>query len=129
MTNSERTPIAASAGSSISEDVAQISIRSRQSRRLTVSYGRRSVHEPDGRSTPVPLLRLQGAWLKHAGFPVGVSVTVHVSAGRLIIEPSAPELVPRAEVLARIARVAEDGLSKREFDVITRLLRRRGPAG
>jgi hypothetical protein len=128
MANSECMPVAASARSSISDDFAQIPIQ-RESRRLTVSYGRKSVHEPDGRSTPVPLLLLQGAWLKHAGFPVGVSVTVHVSAGRLIIEPSAPELVPRAEVLARIARVAEDGLSKREFDVITRLLRRRGPAG
>jgi hypothetical protein len=127
MTNSECMPVAASARSSISDDFAQIPIQ-RESRRLTVSYGRRSVHEPDGRSTAVPLLRLQGAWLKHAGFPVGASVTVHVSAGRLIIEQSAPELVPRAELLARIARVAEDGLSKGELNVITRLLRRRGPA-
>jgi hypothetical protein len=127
MANSECMPITASARSSISDDFAQIPIQ-RESRRLTVSYRPRSVFALGACSTQVPLLRLQGAWLKRAGFAVGVPVTVQVSAGRLIIEPRTPDLVSRAEVLSKIARVAENGLPKREFDELTRRLRQRGPA-
>ncbi len=61
---------------------------------------------------PAPMLRLQGAWLKRAGFAIGVPVTVRVSPGRLVIEVAEPERVSQAEVLAKIARVAEGGLPK-----------------
>jgi hypothetical protein len=37
------------------------------------------------------MLRLQGAWLKRARFPVGVQVTVRASAGRLVIEANEAE--------------------------------------
>ncbi|MBS0366348.1 MAG: SymE family type I addiction module toxin [Proteobacteria bacterium] len=60
-------------------------------RRLTIAHGTRSVREPSGHSTPVPMLRLQGAWLRRAGFAVGVPVIVRVSGGRLVIERPEPE--------------------------------------
>jgi hypothetical protein len=34
----------------------------------------------------VPFLRLCGRWMKEAGFPIGRSVKVEVSEGRLMIE-------------------------------------------
>jgi len=71
----------------------------------------------------VPLLRLQGAWLERAGFPIGRMVKVRVSSGRLLIEAQ-PERVPAAEVLERIARVSEGGLPKRELDALVRRLKR-----
>ena len=126
MANSECMPIAASARSSISDDFAQIPIQ-RESRRLTVSYGTYRVREPDGRAMSVPLLRLQGAWLERAGFAIGVPVKVHVSRGRLVIEAAESERVPQAEVLGVLrALVADEGLSKRDFDDLERRLRRLG---
>jgi hypothetical protein len=74
----------------ISRDSAQILAEVQEIRRLTVSYGARSIREPNGSSAPAPMLRLQGAWLKRAGFPVGVQVTVRVGAGRLVIEATEP---------------------------------------
>jgi hypothetical protein len=70
------------------------------------------------------MLRLQGAWLKRAGFAVGVPVSVRVSAGRLVIEVAEPERVPQAEVLAKIARVADGALLKRDVDRFVAELRR-----
>jgi hypothetical protein len=78
----------------ISRDSTQILAQSQDVRRLTVSYGARSVREPNGGSAPAPMLRLQGAWLKRAGFIIGASVAVRVSAGRLVIEAE-PALVSR----------------------------------
>ena len=40
-----------------------------------------------GRSLETPFLRLEGQWLRKAGFPVGSKVTVSVAEGRLVIEP------------------------------------------
>ena len=71
------------------------------------------------------MLRLQGTWLKRAGFAIGVPVTVRVSPGRLVIEVVEPELVAPAEVLAKIARVADGGLPKRHVDELVRRLKRR----
>ncbi len=76
-------------------------------------------------TAPAPMLRLQGAWLKRAGFAIGVPVTVRVSPGRLVIEVAEPERVSQAEVLAKIARVAEGGLPKHDVDTVTRFLKRR----
>ena len=90
-----------------------------------MSYGARSVREPDGSLAPAPMLRLQGAWLKRAGFAVGVPVTVRLSAGRLVIETVELQHLPQAEILATIARVADGGLPKREVDALVLRLKRR----
>ena len=93
-------------------------------RRLTVSYGVRCFRDDDG-LTPAPLLRLQGRWLKRAGFAVGDAVKVRAAAGRLVIEKAEVERVPRSEVLMRLgALVKEDGIPKRKFAEIARHLRR-----
>ena len=127
MAHAETTLDSAPAQDPIVPDSTQISARDPEVRRLTVSYGARTVREPDGSSAPAPMLRLQGAWLKRAGFAIGVPVTVRVSAGRLVIEAAEPERVPQAEVLAKIARVAEGGLRKRDLDRFVRYLKRGGP--
>jgi hypothetical protein len=76
-----------------------------------------------------PLLRLQGAWLQHAGFAIGVPVKVHVSRGRLVIEAAESERVPQAEVrVALSVLVADEGLLKRDFHDLEQRLRRLGRA-
>ena len=40
-------------------------------------------------------------------------IAVRVSAGRLVIESAKPERAPPAEILAKIARVAEGGFPER----------------
>jgi hypothetical protein len=68
----------------------------------------------------------QGAWLERAGFAIGVPVKVHVTPGRLVIKAAESERVPQAEVLGVLgALVADDGLSKRDFDDLERRLRQR----
>ncbi len=89
-----------------------------------MGYGPRSIREPDGRSALAPMLRLQGAWLKRAGFDVGTPVTVRVDAGRLVIEAAEPERVPQAEAFARIAQIADGDLLKRDLDRIVRDLKK-----
>ena len=127
MAHAETTPALAPAQDPIARDSTQMSATDPQIRRLTVSYGARTVREPDGSSAPAPMLRLQGAWLKRAGFAIGVPVTVRVSPGRLVIEVAEPERVSQAEVLAKIARVAEGGLPKRDWDRFVRHLKRCRP--
>ena len=124
MAHAETTPSSAPAQDPIAHDSAQISAPDQKIRRLTVSYGARTVREPDGSSAPAPTLRLQGAWLKRAGFAIGVPVTVQVSSGRLVIEAAEPERVSQAEVLAKIAQVSEGGLPKRDWDRFVRYLKR-----
>ena len=127
MVNPQSIPASASAQDPIFSDFSQISTESPQIRRLTVSYGTYRVGEPDGRAMSVPLLRLQGAWLERAGFAIGVPVKVHVSRGRLVIEAAESDRVPQAEVLGVLgALVADEGLSKRDFDDLERRLRRQG---
>jgi type I toxin-antitoxin system toxin SymE len=104
MANSESTPAAAPTQSSFSFDSNQISAQESGIRRLTVSYGAGTVREPDGRSRSAPMLRLQGAWLKRAGFAIGVKVTVQVSAGRLVIESAEPEIDVASRFLKRRVR-------------------------
>jgi hypothetical protein len=70
------------------------------------------------------MLRLQGAWLKRVGFAIGVPVTVRVSPGRLVIEAAEPERVPQAEAFARIARVADGDLLKRDVERFVAELKR-----
>jgi hypothetical protein len=82
-----------------------------------------SVRGPEGRTTSVPMLRLQGAWLERAGFLVGRTVKVLVSSGRLIIEAVEPERVSNAEALERIAQVSEGGMPKRDLDALVRRLK------
>jgi hypothetical protein len=108
-----------------SRDFVQKDTRNPSVRRLTVCNALRDIHGPDGRTMRAPQLLLRGAWLQRAGFSVGVPVKVLVSAGRLVIEATALERVPQAEVLARIARVAEGGLPKRDVDELVRYLKRR----
>ena len=79
---------------------------------------------PDGRPVPAPMLHLVGAWMERAGFTIGLPVTVQVSDGRLVIEVAEPERVPQAEALARIARVADGDLLKRDLDRFVAELRR-----
>lgn len=95
MTHTHSILAPAPAQDSISPDSTQILPQNQDVRRLTVSYGARDVREPDGSSALAPMLRLQGAWLRRAGFTVGVSVTVRVSAGRLVIEATEPDLACR----------------------------------
>ncbi len=97
-------------------------------RRLTVGARQtaRGWATPRPDSPSFPFLRLQGAWLACAGFAIGVPVKVHVSSGRLVIEAADPERVPRAEALTKITSlVADDGLTKRDFHELARLLKRR----
>jgi len=70
-----------------------------------------------------PQLLLRGRWPQRAGFRIGVPVKVHVSRGRLIIEPDR-DRAPQDEVLARIAQVTEGGLAKRGLDTLIRRLKR-----
>lgn len=52
---------------------------------------------------------------------------MHVSRWRLVIEAAEFERVPQAKVLGTLgALVADDGLSKRDFDDLERRLRRLG---
>jgi Toxin SymE, type I toxin-antitoxin system len=118
MANTQTTPVAAPAQDPISPDSAPISEPRPEIRRLLVSYA------PNGSSPSTPMLRLQGRWLESSGFPVSCMVKVHVSRGRLVIEPAGPELVPQAEVLEKIARVSEAGVPKRELEAIVRQLER-----
>ncbi|MGH8241585.1 MAG: SymE family type I addiction module toxin [Steroidobacteraceae bacterium] len=63
------------------------------SRRLTVSSASaesRAAQYPCRLLAPMPLLRLRGRWLKHAGFEIGSTVQVSVSAGRLVLEVEPP---------------------------------------
>ena len=124
MVNTQSIPASAPAQDPIARDFTQISTESPQIRRLTVCYGTRRIHGPDGHSMSAPMLRLQGAWLERAGFLVGHMVKVHVSFGRLVIEAAEPERVSTAEVLESIARVSEGGLPKRELDALVRRLKR-----
>lgn len=129
MAHTHSTPAPAPAQPSISRDFKQKRTPIVPIRRYTVSYGPRQVRGLDGRPMLVPRLCLQGAWLERAGFATGVLVKVHVSSGRLVIEAAEPERMPRAEALTTIATlVADDGLTKREFHELARLLkwRRRG---
>jgi hypothetical protein len=127
MVNTQTIPASASAQDSILRDFTQISTESPQIRCLTVYYGMYTVRGPDGRAMSVPMLRLQGAWLERAGFAIGVPVKVHVSRGRLVIEAAESERVSQAEVLGVLgALVADEGLSKRDFDDLERRLRRLG---
>ena len=125
MVDTHSVPARAPAQDSIPPDSTPISPRDRTVRRYTVTDGLRSTREPDGRSVAVPMLRLRGTWLKRAGFAIGVPVTVRVSEGRLVIEVAEPEHMSQAEVLTAIARVADDGLPKREVDALVRQLKRR----
>ena len=118
------TPTSALAQDHIVSDSTQISALDPEVRRLTVSYGARNIRELDGSSASAASLRLRGAWLKRAGFAVGVQASVRVSTGRLVIEVAEPERVSQAEVLAKIARVSEGGLPKRDWDRFVAQLRR-----
>ena len=124
MAHAETTPALAPAQDPIARDSTQMSATDPQIRRLAVSYGARTVREPDGSSAPAPMLRLQGAWLKRVGFAIGVPVTVRVSPGRLVIEAAEPERVPQAEAFARIARVADGDLLKRDVERFVAELKR-----
>ena len=124
MANTQSTPATAPAQSSISRDFAPISAPGHDIRRYTVTASRRDMRGPEGRPVPAPMLHLVGAWMKRAGFTIGLPVTVQVSDGRLVIEVAEPERVPQAEALARIARVADGDLLKRDLDRFVAELRR-----
>ena len=124
MAHAQSIPASAPAQDPIARDSTQMSAPDPQIRRLTVSYGALTVREPDGSSAPAPMLRLQGAWLKRAGFNVGTPVTVRVDAGRLVIEAAEPERVPQAAAFAKIAQIADGDLLKRDLDRIVRELKR-----
>ena len=126
MANTHSTPASVPAQPSISCDFTQKLTSIVPIRRYTVSYGPRQVRGLDGRPMLAPRLCLQGTWLERAGFATGVPVKVHVSPGRLVIEAAEPERVPRAKALTAIAGlVADDGLTKRDFHELARLIKRR----
>jgi hypothetical protein len=127
MVNTQTIPAFAPAEDSFYCDSTQIPTESPQIRRLTVNYGTYGVRGPDGRAIPIPMLRLQGAWLERAGFAIGATVKVHMSHGRLVIEAVKSERVPQAEALGVLGALLRDkGLSKRDLDDIGRQLRRLG---
>ena len=126
MAHTHSTPVPTAAQLSISRDFTQKLTPIAPIRRYTVSYGPRQVRGLDGVPMLAPRLCLQGAWLERAGFATGVQVKVHVSSGRLVIEAAEPECVPRTKALTTIAAlVADDGLTKRDFHELARLLKRR----
>lgn len=116
-------PVPAPAQDPISRDFIQKDKRDPETRRLTVCNALRDIKGPNGRAMRAPQLLLRGAWLQRAGFHAGVPVKVRVSRGRLVIEPDL-DRAPQAEVLARIARLTEGGLAKRDLDALIRRLRR-----
>jgi len=69
-----------------------------------------------------PQLLLRGRWLQKAGFHADVPVKVHVTRGRLVIEPDR-DRAPREEILASIAQVTEGRLSQRDLDALIRRLK------
>ena len=101
MAHIQSMPASVPAQSPNSPDSTQIFTPDRPVRRYTVGYGPRSIRGSDGRSALAPMLRLQGAWLKRAGFDVGTPVTVRVDAGRLVIEVAEPERVADVDELVR----------------------------
>ena len=125
MAHTQSMPASVPAQDSISRNFRQIFARDPAVRRYTVSAGMHNIRETDGRSERAPMLRLEGAWLKRAGFAIGRAVTIQVSEGRLVIELAEPERVPQTEALARIARVADGDFRKRELDRLARELKRR----
>jgi antitoxin component of MazEF toxin-antitoxin module len=123
MVTTHSMPVPAPAQDSISRDFTQKDSPDPAVRRLTVCNSLRDVQGQNGRPTRAPQLVLRGAWLQHAGFQVGDPVKVHVSRGRLVIEPDR-DRAPQDEVLARVAQVTEGGLSKRGLDTLIRHLKR-----
>jgi hypothetical protein len=123
MVSTHSMPVPASAQDSISCDFTQKAARDPSVRRLTVCNSLRDIQGLAGRPTRAPQLLLRGLWLQRAGFYAGVPVKVHVSRGRLVIEPDR-DRAPQDEVLARIAQVTEGGLSKRDLDALLRRLKR-----
>ncbi len=117
-------PVPAPAQDSISRDFTQKHTRDAAVRRMTVCNSLRDIRGSNGRPIRAPQLLLRGAWLQRAGFHVGVPVKVHVSRGRLVIEPD-HDRAPPAEVLATVARVADEGLPRRELNALRRFLLRR----
>ena len=87
----------------------------------TVTASRRDMRGAEHRPVPAPMLHLVGAWIAHAGFTVGLPVTVRVSERRLVIEAAGPEQVSQAEAFARIA---DGDLLKRDVDRFVAELRR-----
>jgi hypothetical protein len=127
MVTTHSIPDPAPAQDPISRDFTQKDTREPALRRLTVCNSLRDVQGPNGRPTRAPQLLLRGAWLQHAGFHAGVPVKVHVSSGRLVIELELDrdhDRAPQAEVLATVARVADEGMPRREFNALKRLLLR-----
>jgi antitoxin component of MazEF toxin-antitoxin module len=122
MVTTHSMPVRAPAQDPHSRDFTQNSVRD-PVRRLTVCNALRDIRGPNGRLMRAPQLLLRGAWLQRAGFHVGVPVKVHVSAGRLIIEPDL-DRTPQAEILARVAQVTEGGLPKRDVEALIRRLKR-----
>ena len=51
-------------------------------------------------------------------------MTVQGSSGRLVIEEAEPERVSQAEIIEKIAEVAEDGMPKRDWDRFVLYLKR-----
>jgi Toxin SymE, type I toxin-antitoxin system len=128
MVNTYSMPVPAPAQDPISRDFTRKGVRDPAIRRLTVCNSLRDIQGHNGRPMRAPQLLLRGRWLQRAGFHVGVPVKVHVSRGRLVIEPDL-DRAPQAEVLARIAQVTECGLSQRDLDDLVRRLRRRPRSG
>jgi hypothetical protein len=122
MVSTHSMPVRAPAQDPHSPDFTQKAVRDAV-RRLTVCNALRDIQGPNGRPMRAPQLLLRGGWLQRAGFHVGVPVKVHVSRGRLVIEPD-HDRAPQAEILARIAQVTEGGLAKRDLDALVRRLKR-----
>ena len=123
MVTTHSIPTRAPAQGPISRDFTQKVDRDPAVRRLTVCKALRDIQAPNGRPMRTPQLLLRGRWPQRAGFRIGVPVKVHVSRGRLIIEPDR-DRAPQDEVLARIAQVTEGGLAKRGLDTLIRRLKR-----
>ncbi len=123
MVTTHSIPTPAPAQDPISRDFTQKDTRDPAVRRVTVCNSLRDIQGPGERPMRAPQLLLRGRWLQAAGFHAGVPVKVHVSRGRLVIEPDR-DRAPQGEILARIAQVTEGGLSKSDLDALIRRLKR-----
>ena len=87
MAISESIELAADGSAAIEAQTPETPRSLKPLRTLTVSGGR-----------PGTRLRIEGNWLKDAGFEAGMRVNVHVTHGRLVFEliPTDPSLVTEA---------------------------------
>lgn len=71
--------------------ITRVKEQAKSARQIKVSYVRKRHQDPKtGRTRHYsrhPSLVLSGNWLEEAGFPTGVSVSITIEHGKLILQP------------------------------------------